>query len=369
MGRILALVVKELLALLRDPKGRMVLIGPPVLQLFIFSYAATLEVSNVRIGLLDRDNGAWSAELLQRLEASDTFAEIVPVDGVQAIDRLIDQRRVIAVLHVGPTFSRDLMAGSDAAVQLLLDGRRSNAAQIVDGYVRRLLADLNRDARARAGLPAVPDDPLVVRHWFNPTLEYQWFTVPSLLAMLTMLMGLIVTSLSVARERELGTFDQLLVSPLTPAQILAGKSLPPLLVGLFHGTLFLLAAIFIFRVPFTGSLALLYGSLVVYLAAVIGIGLFISSLCATQQQAILGSFLFAAPAVLLSGFATPVENMPEWLQTATLINPLRHFLVIVKGLFLKDMPLETVAASVLPLALIALVTLGTAAWLFRRRLG
>ena len=191
--------------------------------------------------------------------------------------------------------------------------------------------------------------------------------MPSLIGTLTMLVALIVTGQSVARERELGTFDQLLVSPLRTHEMLIGKTVPPLLIGLVHGTIFTLAAIHVFGVPLRGSLLLLYASLVVYLAAVIGVGLFISALAQTQQQAFLGSFLFMAPAVLLSGFAAPVENMPDWLQTGTLLNPLRHFLVVVKGVFLKAMPVGEVALNTLPLALIAAVTLGAAAWLFTRR--
>jgi ABC-2 type transport system permease protein len=180
-------------------------------------------------------------------------------------------------------------------------------------------------------------------------------------------MGLLVTALSVARERELGTFDQLMVSPLRTHEILLGKTVPPLLVGLFHTTVFVLAAVFVFGIPLRGSLLFLYGSALFYLGAIIGIGLFISALSETQQQAILGAFLFAAPAILLSGFATPIENMPGWLQTLTVVNPLRWFLVIVKGIFLKALPLDEVLRNTAPLALIALVTLSSAAWLFRHR--
>jgi ABC-2 type transport system permease protein len=211
-------------------------------------------------------------------------------------------------------------------------------------------------------------DSLVVRNWFNPNLEYVWYTVPSLVAVISLLIGLIVTALSVARERELGTFDQMMVSPLRTHEILIGKMTPPLLIGLAHATLYILVAIFIFGVPLRGSLFLLYPSLVVYLAAVIGIGLFISSLSTTQQQAILGAFLFGAPAILLSGFATPIENMPDWLQPLTMINPLRHFLVVVKGVFLKGLPAGEVFLNTVPLVLIALATLTAAAWLFRRRM-
>jgi ABC-2 type transport system permease protein len=208
----------------------------------------------------------------------------------------------------------------------------------------------------------------VARVWFNPNFETTWSSVPNLVAILTTVLGLVVTALSVARERELGTFEQLLVSPLRPIEIIVGKTVPALLIGLVEVTGMLLVGVFLFRVPFHGSIALLYASMLVYLAAVIGVGLFISSLSRTQQQAILGAFVFMVPAVLLSGFASPIENMPDWLQWVTLANPVRHFLVIVKGLFLKDLPAVEVARNLWPLALIAPLTLSAATWLFRRRL-
>ena len=374
-GRIRALIRKELLAVLRDRRSRLVLVGPPLIQLLLFSYAATLDVTNVSIGILNRDAGRWGTELVQRLDGAATFSRIVSVRGVQEIDGLIDTRAVIAVVHVGPDFSRDVEAGRPARLQIVLDGRRSNAAQIVQGYLTRVVDAVSADIQVAHRGTAVPDaardaapDAIVERHWFNPNLDYQWFTVPSLIGVIALLISLVVTGQSVARERELGTFDQLLVSPLRVHEILIGKTVPPLLIGLFHATVFVLAAAFVFEVPLLGSVALLYASLVIYLASIIGVGLFISALAQTQQQAFLGSFLFTAPAVLLSGFASPVDNMPGWVQTLTLANPLRHFLVIVRGIFLKDLPAAEVLANALPLAAIAAITLGAAAWLFTRRL-
>jgi ABC-2 type transport system permease protein len=365
--RIAALIVKELLAILRDPKGRMVLIVPPVFQLLVFAYAATLEVRNVDIAVLDRDHGAYSHELIARVEGSPTFGEVLRVSDLAALHAAITRRRAIAALHFGPTFSRDISARRPASLQLVLDGRRSNAAQLVAGYVNQIVDGMASDrlggTRRAAAAPRI-----VVRNWFNPSVITQWHTVPGLVAVISLLIGLIVTALSIARERELGTFDQLMVSPLRTHEILLGKTVPPLLVGLFHTTLFVSAAVFLFEIPLRGSLLLLYFSALFYLASLIGIGLFISALSSTQQQAILGAFLFATPAILLSGFATPIENMPGWLQSATLINPVRYFLVIVRGVFLKDLPLLEVLRNTLPLAGIALVTLGSAGWLFRHRM-
>ena len=365
--RIKALIIKEFLALLRDPRGRAVLIGPPLIQLFVFSYAATLEVTNVDIMVLNRDAGSWGQELLHRIEGAPTFRSITHAQGPAAVRDAIDTQKVIAAIQIGPSFSRDIEAGSPTDIEIILDGRKSNASQIVGGYldqiVNRLAADTPAGQRsASAAIDIVP------RNWFNPNLIYQWFMVPNLIASIALIIGLIVTALSIARERELGTLDQLMVSPLRTSEILLGKLTPPMLIGLFNITLYVLAAVFVFEVPLRGSLLFLYGGAIFYLAAVVGVGLFISAMAMTQQQAILGAFLFMVPAMLLSGFATPIDNMPTWLQSVTLVNPLRYFLVIVNGVFLRDMPIGEVVKNAVPLTLIAVGTLSAAAWLFRRRL-
>jgi ABC-2 type transport system permease protein len=364
-NRIWTLVIKELLAILRDPKGRSVLIGPPLVQLMIFSFAVTQEAKNVTLAVLNEDRGALGRELVARFAAARTFTRLVPLESRAQIPAALDEQRALAVLVVGPDFSRELTAGRPVAVQFLLDGRKTNTALIVNGYAARIVQAFHPDGREP---PARLPVRLEVRHWFNPLLEFRWFTVPSLVCVLATLIGLLVTSLSVARERELGTFDQLLVSPLNPLEILAGKAGAALLIAVAEGSLILGAAIFIFRIPFQGSVALLYGAMVVFLLSIVGVGLFISSLCTTQQQAILGAFIFMTPAMSLSGFATPIRNMPHWLQVATLANPLRWFMVIVRGVFLKAMPAREVLDHTWPMALIALVTLGAATWLFRHRM-
>jgi ABC-2 type transport system permease protein len=367
--RLRALIVKELLAVLRDKRSRFILIGPPLLQLFIFSYAATLDVTNIDVGVLNRDGGRWSIEFIQRLEGAPAFRSITPLSRLEDVREAIDNRRVIAVLQFGQDFSRNIAAGQPADVQVILDGRRSNASQIVLGYLTEIANGLSQrigvSDESQLGQAA---ENLVVRHWFNANLIYIWFTVPGLLGTLGLLIALVVTGQSVARERELGTFDQLMVSPLRLHEILIGKMLPPLIIGVLQATAFLLVATVYFQVPFRGSLALLYLGVVFFLAAVIGVGLFISSLAQTQQQAFLGTFLFATPAIMLSGFATPIENMPHWLQIMTEANPLRHFLVIIRGVFLKDMPSIEVASNIVPLIVIAVFTLSVAALFFRSRI-
>jgi ABC-2 type transport system permease protein len=370
--RLRALIIKELLAILRDPRSRAVLIGPPLLQIFVFSYAATLDITNIDIAVLNRDGGRWSTEMLQRLDGAPAFHSITPISRLEDVREAIDMRRAVAVLHFDETFSRDVTAGRPATVQVILDGRRSNASQIVLGYLTVIAGDLSRDivvARTGQGFSAETSQPaLAVRHWFNPSLTYMWFVVPGLVGMIGMMMALVMTSQSVARERELGTFDQLMVSPLRTSEIIIGKLVAPVLIGSAQAAAFVAIAILFFEVPMRGSLLLLAIGLFFFIVSGAGVGLFISSLAQTQQQAFLGTFLFIAPFTLLSGFATPIENMPGWLQTATLINPLRHILVILRGVFLRGMPAADVAANIVPLVLIAAFTLTVAAWLFRQRM-
>lgn len=364
--RIRSLIIKEFLAVWSDPKARFILLGPPVIEMLIFAYAATQEVKNVPIAVLNRDTGTYARDLVARFEGSPNFREVRHLRAERDIARAIDSRTVLLVVHIREDFSRELAAGRPAAVQLILDGRSANASQILAAYAEQIINNYDAElAQLRSAPP--PASTVVARVWFNPNLDALWSTVPSLVAILVALEGLMVTGLSVARERELGTFEQLLVSPLSPGEIVLGKTLPAFLIGLGEGTLMVAVAVLFFRIPLTGSVALLDTSMSAYLLAVIGIGLFISSLARTQQQAILGTFAFMVPMILLSGFASPVKNMPDWLQAVTLANPARHFIVIVKGLFLKAMPAADVLHNLWPLLVIGLATLSSATWLFRRR--
>jgi ABC-2 type transport system permease protein len=367
LRRIWTLLIKEFLAVWRDKKSRTVLIVPPLMQLFIFAWAATLDVKNVPIGILNRDNGEQGFELVQRFHGSPIFTKITYLKSVDEIAPYIDNQKVLMVVHLDEQFSRNLDAKKQADVQLILDGRKSNTTQILLGYTAAIISRFNDDISIKTGIPLQQTE-LIPRNWFNPNLLYYWYNVPSLCAILSMLTSLMVTALSVARERELGTFDELLVSPMLPIEILIGKALPAIFIGMCEGSIILLAAIFIFQIPFTGSFLLLYGAMFVFVSSIVGVGLFISSLCSTQQQAILGAFVFISPAISLSGFATPIENMPVWLQHMTAIIPLRYFLVIAKGTFLKAMPWNVVLANTWQMALIACFTLSAATWLFRRRL-
>ncbi|HBF34045.1 TPA: hypothetical protein DDW35_05730 [Candidatus Sumerlaeota bacterium] len=367
LRRIFSLILKEARMIWRDKKSRMVLIVPPILQTIIFSFAVTLDVKNVSIAVLNQDSGREGYELVERFRGSGTFTHVLYLQGVQEIQPTIDSQKSLLVLHIPSDFSRQVEDGASGQVQLILDARRTNAAQICLGYANRIVSTFNQEIETQRNIPH-QRAALVTRTWFNPNKTFPWFSLPSLVAVLTAIEALLLTGLSVARERELGTFDQLLVSPLQPFEILVGKSVPPMIAGIGEGTFIITVAVFVFGVPFQGSLALLYGAMCVYLLAVVGVGLFISSLVATQQQALLGVFMCMIPLVQLSGFATPVENMPDWLQVLNHANPMAYFMTISKGIFLKDMSVGAVMSNTWPMAIIACVTLTAAAWLFRKRL-
>ena len=365
LGRIRAMIVKELWAVLRDPRSRIVLFVPPLLQLFIFTFATTLDVKNVDIGLLDRSSGAHSTELVQRIAGSPNFRRILPLADTRALRDAIDNQKVIGALVIDEDFDRNIAAHRPATIGLVLDGRRSNATQIVSGYLMQIVGGMGADLAPRTMPMGVGSE---ITYWFNPSLDFIWFTLPSLVAIITMVSGLAVTSQSVARERELGTFDQLMVSPMRVHEILIGKMVPPFGIGMINGTLYLIAAQLVFGVPFTGSLVLFFLALALYLIALIGMGMLISAAAQTQQQAFLGVFLVTTPLMLLSGYASPIDNMPDWLQPITYLDPARYFLIILHGLFLKAMPAADVFHQLWPLVLIACVTLFASAWLFRARM-
>jgi ABC-2 type transport system permease protein len=366
-NRIRALVAKEFIVIWKDKRSRVVIIVPPLIQLMVFGYAATFDVTHVRTVVFNEDNGLASRDLVARFEGSPTFDVIGHISSAAQIDEAIDSREASLVLRVGQTFSKDITSAQPASVQLIVDGRESNTALIIVGYASDVIADYSNDWASAHGEPAPPAK-LVVRPWFNANLESRWFFVPGIVALLTMVVTMVVTALSVAREREVGTFEQLLVTPFRPMEILVGKSVPPMVIGVFEGAVVTTAAVFWFDIPLRGDPAVLLAGLLLYLLAVVGVGLMISAIARTQQQAILGAFLFLVPAVILSGFATPISNMPTAIQDLTLVNPMRYFLVIVRGVFLEGLPLEIVFSHLWPMAIIAVITLAGAAWMFRHRL-
>ncbi|MCB1985412.1 MAG: ABC transporter permease [Burkholderiales bacterium] len=364
---VLALIIKEFRALLKDKRSRIVLTAPPIIQLLVFGYAATYDLNRIPFAVYDEDNTALSRLLVDRFNGSKTFQSIGRLTHVGEVAPVIDNKQALMVLHIGPRFSDDLAVGQKTSLQVIVDGRNSNTALLVLNYVHTIVYDFSVEWALHNQHPPPPAE-LVIRALYNSNLLSQWFIVPGIIGLLTLVVSLLVTALSVAREREEGTFDQLMVTPLRPVEILIGKSVPGLIIGLIESTFTILIAVWWFEVPLRGQIGALYLGLFLFLLASIGIGLMISSLSVTQQQGLLGAFLFLVPAVILSGFATPIANMPEVLQDLTLINPLRYFLIIARGVFLEGARIEQLTMQFWPLILIASVSLASAVWLFRRRM-
>ena len=365
--RIVALTRKELLAVLKDPRSRFSIFIPPILQCLIYGYVATYDLNDVAYAVLDQDRSSASYELLAKLDGSGVFHRGGNLERAADIKPWIDNQRVLLVIQIEQDFERRLMQGQTVDVQVIADGRNSNTAGIALGYVGNVIEAFNTDWRAKHGQSGTPVQ-ATIRAWYNPNLETRWHMIPSLIGTLTLIETFILMAMSVAREREQGTFDQLLVTPFRPAEIMAGKALPAMLIGIIQATTILLVAQFWFRIPFIGSFVTLYVGLSLFLLAAVGIGLLVSSFAATMQQAMLYSFLVIMPCVLLSGLTTPISSMPETLQYFTLLNPLRYAIEIVHRVYLEGAGLASLLPELWPLGLIALVTLSASSWLFRHGL-
>lgn len=362
-ARLLTLIIKEFKAIWKDPRSRMIVTVIPLLQLIIFANAITMEVKNIDMLVLDNSRSHYSRELISHFESSPWFNSVVIADNRQQLQENIDLQKVSLALEIPPDFTAAIKNKTGASVQLITDGRQTNSAAIIGSYATQIIQGY---AQELSGSPAGLE--IITRNWFNVNLDYQYYSLVSLMAMLSMVIVLLLTSLSIAREKEVGTFDQLIVSPLSSAEILIGKAVPAQLLAWLLTMVMLAISVYCFDFPLTGSLSVFLAADFIALLALTGIGLFISALCKTQQQAILGVFTFQMPAVLLSGFISPIDNMPVLLQYLTYLNPLRFFLVIAKGVLLKDMDMAHVVINLVPLALIAVLTLSIAGWTFKSKL-
>lgn len=367
MSRLMALIIKEFLTLFKDPRSRFIIIGPPLIQIVVFGYAATYDLTDIPLAIYDESNSESSRELIARFNGSPVFNQIVTIAHENQIPQLIDAKKVIVVLHIGRQFSRDLYRDRTTNVQVIVDGRDSNTAMIVSDYANTIIQNFNAQWARRNGFNELPAS-LQVRAWFNQNLVSRWFIVPGIVGLLTLVVTMLVTSLSVAREREQSTFDQLLVTPYRPWEILIGKAVPGFIIGMAEASFIILVAVFWFQVPLLGTVITLYTGIALFLLSAIGIGLMISSLSVTQQQGLLGAFLFLVPAIILSGFATPIANMPSIVQTLTYLNPMRYFMTILRAVFLEGTPFNLLINQFWPMAVIGIVTLGSATLLFRRRM-
>lgn len=375
--RVLALMKKEFITIWNDPKTKGIIIGLPIVQLLIFSNAATMEVRNIDVVTLNRSQSVESRELLSRFENSPRFRNFYYVDNEADFKKKLDAQKVQIGLMINNDFSRNIKSGKTATVQVISDGRQTNSASIASGYASQIITGYGAEVSSPAKTSPARGEEVTsganinmsVRNWFNPNLEYKWYILTVIVAMLSLVTTLILTSLSIARERELGTFDQLIVSPLSSFEILLGKSIPPLIIAMALTMIMTGIVIIFFHIPFAGSFLLFMISIFISLLAIVGVGLYFSAICNTQQQAILSAMTFMMPAVLLSGFISPIEDMPVALQYLTWLNPVRFFMVLTRGIFLKGMGVADVITNIIPLIIIATITLTLAGRTFKRKLG
>lgn len=362
LRRLRSLCLKELLIIFKDPANRLVLIIPVVIQSFIFGYAATYDLNYIPYVICDQSRSALSRDLAARLDGTEKFVRQATLSSTAEAEEWIYDGKALLALNIGLDFADRILSGRNADIQVILDGRNSTTAAMAQGYVAQIVAEWN--ARLGSATPAS----LIMRAWFNPQLETRWNIMPGMLGSLSIIQIMVLAALSVAREREQGTFDQMLVTPLSPWEILIGKAIPPIVVGLAQATFILAICLYWFHIPFAGSFADLYISLCVFTLSCAGIGLCISAISLNMQQALVYCFVTLLPMVLLSGLATPVSAMPEALKIATYANPLRFALVCVRGVYLEGATLADIAGNFVPMLGVAAVTLPLAGWLFRNRL-
>lgn len=370
--RLIRILVKELIQVLRDPKLRMMVLGAPVIQLIVFGVAVSTDVEDVSTAVVDEDGSQTSRRLADRLGASSVFSvEAHPLDAAEASSMLFEGD-VRAVVHIPAGFEGELLSGETAEAQILLDGTDSIGASVAAQSGSRILARTaaealrERLARTQGVAPPAEAVRLEARSWFNENLESRLFYLPGVIALILTLVTLMLTSLSVVREKEVGTLEQLMVTPIRPRELVLGKTLPFGILALLDATLVLLAAVVLFGIPVRGSVALLYASMMLFILSTLGVGLLISTTSSTQRQAMMTMFFFMLPAILLSGFAFPVANMPGPVQWLTLLNPLRHFLEIIRGILLKGIGAEILWDRMLALFVIGAGMLALASARFRK---
>jgi ABC-2 type transport system permease protein len=368
MRRVLHLVKKELLELRQDPRLFGIVIMAPIIQLTVLGYAATTDVKDIPLVIVDPDRSAESRALVARFNASDNFKLVGVLDSTDAIDRWLDRGDAWMALSIPADYGARVEAREPVALQVVADGTDANSTNVAIGYARALIAGYAQDLAP--GGTAAPPVALEIRVWFNPELESRDFMIPGIVALLLLVVTTNLSAMAIVREKEVGTLEQLNVTPLARWELIAGKLLPYGLIGVVDVVLVLLVALYWFQVPMLGSIPLLFAMSLVYLLSTLGLGLFISSVSNTQQQAMLTTtFFFLMPMIYLSGFVFPIENMPAWIQPATYLIPLRYFLVIVRGIFLKGVGLETLWPQALALLAWGVTVLTLAALRSSKRLG
>jgi ABC-2 type transport system permease protein len=383
--RIGVMLHKEFFQVWREPRMRMLLFLPPLIQLIVFGYAVTLDVDNARIGWIDMDRTPESRALRARFEGSGRFQVTAIANNEQDVQNLLDRSKVHAVVGVLPGFARDLAQRRTAQVQVLLDGTNSNTASLVSAYAGQVIDDFAADvspaqAKNRQSINLMirgPGQPVGqrlaqvasgTRVWFNPDLRSRNYFVPGVAANILLMVTLMLTAQAIIREKEIGTMEQLMVTPLRPIELMLGKTIPFAIVGMINMVIVTLAAIMIFRIPFRGNFLLLLFCAALFLMTALGAGLFLSTISRTQQQANMGSFFFTTPAFMLSGFTFPIRNMPPVVQYLTYLNPLRYFMEIVRGVFIKGVGVAVLWPQMLVLTFFGVTVLTLSAVRFHKTL-
>ncbi len=372
--RVRYLFVKELIQVLRDKRLRITLILPPIFQLIVFGYAANLDVKHIATAFRDLDQSVDSRELIARFVSSKYFDTVAYPENPGEIETLIKKGKIALSIEIPSGFSKKLKKGDTAVVQIIVDGTESNTAMIALGYVSRILSEYSTAAMIRRlnqeGMIDFEETGVEVenRVWFNPNLESRYFYVPGVVASIALLIPIILTAQAIVREREIGTLEQMMVTPIHSWELIVGKTIPFAMIGFLDVIMIALIGVFWFKVPLRGNpLVLLLGSLL-FLMSSVGIGLFISTISSTQQQAQISTFFFVMPAFILSGFAFPLENMPQWLQYVTFISPLRYFLIIIRGVFLKGVGLDILWTQMVALAVLGGLMILLSSLRFQKRL-
>ena len=366
--------VKELIQTLRDKRMRVILIIPPILQLIIFGYAANLDVKHIRTAIRDLDQSVESRDLIGRFGSSKYFDIVSFPKTPREVKDLINQGNVTVSIEIPTDFSRKLKKGDTATVQIILDGSESNTALIALGYANQILSEFSTQVLVkrlnRAGMIGFEEAGVELQHrtWFNPNFESRLFYIPGVIASIAFLIPIILTAQAIVREREIGTLEQIMVTPIRSWELMLGKTLPFALIGLLDVIMIALIGVFWFEVPLRGNPLVLLSGAVLFLMSSVGVGLFISTICSTQQQAQISTFFFTMPAFTLSGFAFPIENMPEWIQYLTYANPLRYFLVIIRGVFLKGNGLDILWPQMLALGILGTFMILLSSLRFQKRL-
>jgi ABC-2 type transport system permease protein len=347
LGRLKQMLIKEFIQVFRDKRTRFILIGPPIIQMLIFGYAATYEIRHVPTVVLDLDHSQESRDLLSLFSSSPYFDVQRQLTASRQLGELIDQGNATVGLEIDAGFARKLRSGQTAPLQVIVDSTNSNTALIASGYIQQIAlgyAQTVQQDRIRRIAPqlveAVPSVQLEARPWYNPGLRSRWFFVPGVIGSLTLVLVVTLTAFAVVREREIGTLEQIMVTPIRPAEFILGKTLPFFLIGLFDVSLIAVVGTLWFQIPFRGHISVLFAGSILFIISMLGVGLLISTISSTQQQAMVTAFFFIMPAIAFSGFGFPISTMPQWMQYLTYLVPLRYFLIVLRSTYLKGAGME-----------------------------